>query len=701
MSRTSVVVAFLLPVLFLLPGLQKSFSQQTAGQLYEQGLYLEEGKGELKEAIEKYQAVLKQFSGERRVCAKAQLHIGFCYETLGKDEARKVYERLVRDYADQPEEVKLARDRLAALRKPAGRESGIVTRQVWTGPDMDFEGSPSPDGRYLSFVDWSTGDLAIRNLETGENRRLTDKGPWEKSDEFADFSRWSPDGKQIAYDWYDGKCCVDLHVISLEDGNPRVLVNYEDSSWMQTYDWSPDGKQILTFLEKSGGTRQIVLVSAADGSSRIVKTFQQRGRFPQTMRFSREGHYIAYDQPQEDSPSAHDIFLISADGSQEIPLVKHPADDRLLGWPPDGKGMLFASDRTGSPDMWFLPVSNGKPAGPPELVKAGVEEIVPVGFTESGSFYYAQGQLMLDVYVARMDPKSGKILAPPEKAIKRFEGANSWPAYSPDGKFLAYVTTRSRSFQAAISPSILSIRSLETGKDREFTTEFRRLAGPDWSPDNRFVYVAGWDNQGMGIYRFDRENGESTAMVRAEPPASLHWHKITPDGGTFIYERRDSPKDSDRILSRDLVTGEEKQLYAGDRATFSISPDGRWLALINQEKKKVVQVMPVGGGEPRVLLRFEDKRSNFVPIEWTADGKFILFPRLDSTDETNRQNALWRIPAEGGGPQQLDLVMAGFEDLSAHPDGQHLVFDSPGFTRKRAAIWVMENFLRKEDTTQK
>jgi len=572
---------------------------------------------------------------------------------------------------------------------------GIVNRQVWTGPGVDIEGAPSPDGKFLSFVDWDTGDLAIRDLETGTNRRLTNKGPWEKSEEFAEFSRWSPDGKLIAYDWFDGKCCVDLHVIAREGGKPRILVAHEsDQLWMQTYDWSPDGKQILTFLEEKDGTRQIVLVSAADGATKVLKTFQGRGRWPQGIRFSRDGQYIAYDQPQEENAPEHDIFLISVDGSNEVPLVKHPAHDLLLGWPPDGKGILFASDRTGSLDMWFLPVSGGKAEGAPELVKGGVEEILPMGFTQTGSFYYAQGQWMLDVYVAKMDPKSGKILAPPEKAIKRFEGRNSWPEYSPDGKFLAYASTRSRTFQAAKQPNILCIRSLETGKEREFTTKFRRLAGPRWSPDGQSIYVAAWDYQGMGIYRVNAQSGEFiTAIVRTEPPASLHRHEISPDGNTFIYERQDNPKGPFRILSRDLTTGEEKQLYAGEyRAMFSISPDGRWLALINQDKKKVLRVMPASGGEPKELLRFEEKRSYFGSIEWTADGKYVLFPKMHPGKDEARF-ALWRIAAEGGEPQELNLVMAPFQDLSAHPDGQHLALDSPGSTRKLPAVWVMEHFL--------
>ena len=683
-------------ILSIIVALGAGFSPAQSGHdLFQKALVQERTEGNLQQAIQLYQRIVRDFSSDRPLAAKALLQMGECYEKLGKDEARKAYERLVRDYADQSEEARLARTRLAALRKPAVKESGMVTRQVWTTHDMgNIEGAPSPDGRFLTFVDWNTGDLAVHDLETGTDRRLTNKGPWENSDEFAMFSRWSPDGKLIAYDWYDGKCCVDLHVITREGGEPRVLVDYESNQWwMQTYDWSPDGKQILIFLEKQDGTSQIVLVSATDGATKVLRAFKGRGGWPQIMRFSRDGHYIAYDRPQGESSAEHDIFLLSADGSHEIPLVKHPADDRLLGWPPNGEGILFSSDRTGSLDMWFLPVSGGDVQGAPELIKPGVERIAPLGFTQNGSFYYALGQWMVDVYVARLDPESGKTVGSPEKAIMRFEGRNSWPDYSPDGKYLAYLTTRSRAFQSATSPNILCIRSLETGQEREFPTQFNLLADPRWSPDGQFLYLAAWDNQGMGIYRVNAQSGEFAPVVRAEPPARLYQHAVSPDGNTLVYERmdRETPEQF-RTVTRNLATGEEKELYAGDRSMCSISPSGQWLAYINWGKKRVLRVMPLSGGEPKELLRFEEERSYAGPIAWTAEGKYILFSRVHPAKGTE-QYALWRIAAEGGEPEGLNLVMAAFENLSVHPDGEHLAFSSMGPTRKSPAVWVVENFL--------
>ena len=657
--------------------------------------------GDLRGAIEQYKKIAALPGAGRATVAAALLRLGQCHEQLGDAEATKAYERVVREYGDQGDAAAQARVRLAALRQPSdtGKGRAFATRQLWVLPDIGtIEGAPSPDGRYVSFTDWETGDLAIRDLEAGTNRRLTDKGPWEKSEEFAMFSRWSPDGKQIAYDWYDDRGFMELRVIAIAGGKPRVLVDYGSGESLQTYDWSPDSQQILIFLEKKDATRQIVLVSATDGATRVIKTFERRGRFPNIMRFSGDGRYIAYDQPQEENAAERDIFLISIDGGQEVALVEHPAHDLLLGWPPDGKGILFASDRTGSLDIWFLPVSGGKVQGSPELVRRGIEQIVPLGFTQNGSFYYTQGGPMFDAYVARMDRQSGKILAPLEKAIKRFEGANSWPEYSPDGKLLAYVSTRSNTFQATLRPNIVCIRSLETGKEQEFTTKFNRLAGIRWSPDGRFLYLAAWDDQGQGIYQTDIHTGTMTPIVRDEGPQRMHIHDVSLDGKTLIYVRRykAEPKEPYRILSRDLTTGEEKELYSGNAENgwlyAALSPDGERLAVINTDKKKTLRLIPTRGGEPRDLLKFEESQPFFTPLEWTADGKHILFAKRQ-IEKDGPQSSLWRVSADGGEPQELGLGMANFENLSAHPDGVHLAFSSLGSTMKMPSVWVMENFL--------
>jgi len=79
---------------------------------------------------------------------------------------------------------RLKRRRFCAASIPAifgaclpAEEIGGGVRRVWAGPDTNLPGSPSLDGRFLSFVDSGSGDLVIRDLASGEKRRLTSSGP--------------------------------------------------------------------------------------------------------------------------------------------------------------------------------------------------------------------------------------------------------------------------------------------------------------------------------------------------------------------------------------------------------------------------------------------------------------------------------------------------------------------------------------------
>jgi tetratricopeptide (TPR) repeat protein len=178
--------------------LASAVQTKPASVLLQEGLYAEEIEGNLEAAIQVYERILKHFPKDRPVAAKALLHIGLSYEKLGRGEARKAYERVLREYADQPEAVSAARVRLTTLGQQEA-DQGPVVRQVWAdAADPKFTGAPSPDGKYLSYVDWETGDLAIHELATGNNRRLTSEG-WEKG--WAQHSVFSPDSKYVACRW--------------------------------------------------------------------------------------------------------------------------------------------------------------------------------------------------------------------------------------------------------------------------------------------------------------------------------------------------------------------------------------------------------------------------------------------------------------------------------------------------------------------
>ncbi len=653
-------------------------------------------EGQLEQAIQLYKRIVQEHPGNRVVAAKALLEMGQCYEKLGNTEARKAYERLLRDYGDQNEPAAQARARLAALTgNAASGGSQMMARRVWAGPDVHVfvdvhvMGSLSPDGRYLSCVDATTGDLALRDLVTGKMRRLTNEGsrPEVKA---AAISR---DGKEVAYNWPIKGGYPDLRVVRVDGSAPRVLYSVKGKGFAAPYDWSPDGKYVLTRLYIDPNILQIAVISKEDGSVHVLKTLDG---LPTNIKFSADGRYIAYDLQQR---GTRDIFLLAADGSREIHLIQHPADDQLLGWTPDGNHILFASDRSGTMSAWMIRVADGKPQGSPELVKPDIGRITPIGFTPAGSFYYGLTVGTGDVYTAEFDLATGKVLTDPQIATQRYVGWNISPAWSPDGQYLAYISRKQR-------PEIITIRSLKTGEERDLSPKLPFMWGPiRWSPDGRSIIVSGKDSKARhGLFVIDAQTAKAIPLEMWQGMIDIS--AFFPDGKRLLYRSWEGEAGAltQTILVRDLESGRETEFFRPTPGVgiydIALSPDGQQVAVTLQEKEtrsSVLKVLPIAGGDARELVRAKEPEAIVGdPLSWSSDSGYIVFGKVRATGQERKTEVL-AIPSRGGEAHALGLAMDPVRDVSFHPDGHRLAFGtSAGVMRgdkDKVEIWMMENFL--------
>ncbi len=128
MNRSTIIAAFF-ALVFL--GGQCALAQ-SGYNLFQKGLIQERVKGDLDEAIKVYERIIVKFPNNRPIVAKALLHIGLCYEKMGKQEAQKAYQRLIKEYTDQPEPVQTARQHLQQLDAgaPGAKANGPTYRLV-------------------------------------------------------------------------------------------------------------------------------------------------------------------------------------------------------------------------------------------------------------------------------------------------------------------------------------------------------------------------------------------------------------------------------------------------------------------------------------------------------------------------------------------------------------------------------------------
>jgi hypothetical protein len=357
---------------------------QSGYELFQQALQKERGEGDVAGAVKIYERIIHDFKSNRALVAKTLVQLGTCYEKLMGSQAQTYYDQVIRDYPDQKDMLAAALRRRASLATYAATEA-LRERRVWQDASFDgFASSVSIDGGYLGLVDRSAdGGLAIRDLRTGVNRKLT-----KATDADASGLVISRDGKQVAYSGRDrAEESYELRVGTINALQDRLLLSSRDVRY-QPKDWSPSGK-ILTLVSRTGGS-QIAMVDAASGAVQTLKTFLGSAE-PGNLTLSPDGRFVAYDFPQDTDSPKRDVFVLETAGLlHEYDLVRNPANDYVLGWTPDGKWLLFGSDRSNKQSIWAIETLEGKPAGmAPLQIKSDVGEVRSLGMTRTGSLMYS------------------------------------------------------------------------------------------------------------------------------------------------------------------------------------------------------------------------------------------------------------------------------------------------------------------------
>ena len=686
--------------------LKGTVQQESAEKLYQEALFKKEAEGDLRGAIELFRKVISLYPENRRIGAQAQLQIGICSEKLGLEEAEKAYLKVIENYPEQAEAVNTAREKLALIQKyrAAGEEESrtLNVRQIWTGTRQEYTGLPIDDKRYDFTADPKTGDLTVYDSTTGERRRLTDKESWSDSSGLAGSASLSPDGQHVVFIWRRTEDFQELHAVRFDGSGHRILYADEDSTAVSAGPWLPDGKHFLATFADKEWNYQILKISVVDGSVELIRPFNPREAWGAS---SPDGRFLLYDVPQQENTRKRDIYLLDINTKQDLPLVEHPADDRELGYAPDGKWILFSSDRTGTWDAWLLPVEDGKPTGDPRLIKKDIGWLLSGGFTQNGSFYYSKGTWIYHIYVTTLDFETGTVLVPPEKVSPRIVPFNATPDLSSDGKKLAFISDGALGFSRE-RPGIITVRSLETGREREYPLKLDRLYRMCWFPDGRSILVQNAPENGSHhFYSLDTQTGVLSTAVRVEPDIGITDPAgVAPDGNTLFYRRIVISELLHQIAARDIESSLDTILYPSKEPARLmnpvLSPDGRRLVYLLYQRdrgERALMVLPAGGGTPRELFRVKSPEIiDYSSIEWTPDSLQIIFGREVPQQEEKRD--VWIIPAEGGEPRRTDLRVDWLYHMRIHPDGRRLFFTSGNYIME---ILVMENFLPEEKAKKK
>jgi len=717
-KKTSLIL--ILTVVGLLLSNAEIFPQQTADQLYEKALYLEEARGELQEAIDLYNQIVEKQDADQSLQAKALLHVGLCYEKLGMQEAIKAYQRLVSNYPGQKSEVAIASERLSRLIQIADKVSetpvtpeftkiNIQTRLFW---DVKL----SPDGKTLALA--SEKKLWVMPLSgnlgpnfPGAPVQLNTKGIEVEGSGIS----WSDDGKWIAFNEYpkrdEQRRIVEnqsIYLVPSGGGNPKKIIeNYRDARVVNyRISLSPNGKT-LAFSSVEDNKQHIFAISTETGNPIQLSDMQAREPV-----FSPDGKMIAFVEDKDLGAGEGDLglWIIPANGG-----TPHQVADANMAsspvWSPDGSMIAFL-DYTRNKKIFIVRVDKtGHVIGNPVSIDApeGTEGVnLLAGWTPDNKI----GTLI------RSKEEDALYTLPSQggqATMVLYECDAMQPRWSPDGKQIFYTTPPKEGIEryyrlglASVSARGGSGKPLPKDPEDKIISTLAFQGGNRVSPDGKWIISAAVTPADTGyemhfprtkILKIAVDGSESTQITNKQGPYADYCPSWSPDGKKVAFVRVNikdewEPFGSEAGIYIISSSGGGSTLLTSVSGKFINSPvwspDGTMIAFLTSEhdptrSDPTMNVINVNTGESRVIGEVPAAHVN-IELVWSPDSKRIAF-----NDGEGKVIKVMSIADGSIEDIETNLVDVSIYHLDWSPDGEQFVFG--GGKGGYYEFWFLEDFL--------
>jgi len=365
--------------------------------------------------------------------------------------------------------------------------------QLTTDPGNDYCPAYASDGSKITFVSERTSAPGIYILTNDGSQKLVVKNAAKLS-----APAFNPAGTHIYFNSFTG-AFSDLEEVDIATGTAKALTQPSEdvfpfrASWIspQEYLYSADGKiKRVKLGEKIGQAIAFKAIATVTTPVYTRKTYDFNSGKPKTVK-GIKGLNVSPDGKRFVFSALGDLWILDKGATVPKPITKDANLDADPTWSPDGNTIAFLTDRSGAMNLWIHDVKTGKQS---ELVKLDYDINYPA-WSPDGSkiaFYQAdprnswgRGTLQtVEVKTRKVEKIHESLFVP------------SQPSWSPDGRTIAVsgLDVYSTRYREGINKILLI--SLDKKPDRfvspvaERSLGMRAKNGPAWSPDGKtMAYV--------------------------------------------------------------------------------------------------------------------------------------------------------------------------------------------------------------------
>jgi len=552
-------------------------------------------------------------------------------------------------------------------------EAPVVPLPLTTYPGWEGQPAFSPDGNEVVFA-WDGAkqdnlDIYRQVIGAGGPLRLTSDPAPESS------PAWSPDGKWIAFLRGSGergdvvlmpplggleRRLAAVHEVSGLAFFPPLLCWTPDSRWLVVSDRAAPGKprSLLRLSVEGGEARELTEPPSGEGD--FCPAISPDGRRLAFARFAAGVSVLILPVGQDLSPTGPALAI----------ALRDIDDISGIAWMPDGRDLVFAgAGRKERFSLWRVPADGSARS---QRVAFATEASFPAisGVRGSGGIRLVYSRSTSDFNVWRVEMERRGAKAAPRKWI-----ASTWvdgnAQYSPDGKRIAFASTRTGNYEVWICDA-------DGAGERQLTFLGHHSGTPRWSPDGSWI---AFDSDAEGqweVYVVSASGGKPRRMTNHPALDCIpSWSR----DGRWIYFCSDR-SGRDEVWKMPAAGGNPVQVTKKRGRTGLESFDGKTLFYTKSDGFSQLWEMPVQGGEEQAVLKSVDFRA-FFPVR---DGIWFI-----PGPEAGGRTPIQFYSFAGGSVKTVATTDAPTGmGLAASPDGRSVLYTQ--MDQSGSDLMLVENF---------